>query len=55
MALPLTVPMSPTSSLFLYAETRDQPMHVAGLQLFQPPEGSDAEDVRLMFDRVMED
>ncbi len=53
-ALPLSMPMSPTSSLFLYAETRDQPMHVAGLQLFQPPDGGDAEDARRMFDRVMD-
>lgn len=53
-ALPLSMPMSPTSSLFLYAETRDQPMHVAGLQLFQPPDGGDAEDVRRMFDRVLD-
>ncbi|HEX8004400.1 MAG TPA: wax ester/triacylglycerol synthase family O-acyltransferase [Mycobacteriales bacterium] len=32
--------MSPTSSLFLIPESRDQPMHVGGLQLFRPPEGA---------------
>jgi len=32
--------MSPTSSLFLIPETREQPMHVGGLQLFRPPEGA---------------
>ena len=32
--------MSPTSSVFLYPESRDQPMHVGGLQLFEPPEGA---------------
>ena len=32
--------MSPTSSLFLVPESRDQPMHVGGLQLFRPPEGA---------------
>lgn len=41
----MTVPrlpalMPPTSTVFLYPETRDQPMHVGGLQLFQPPEGA---------------
>jgi WS/DGAT/MGAT family acyltransferase len=29
--------MAPTSSMFLVPETRDQPMHVGGLQLFTPP------------------
>ena len=32
--------MSPTSSLFLVPESRDQPMHVGGLQLFEPPPGA---------------
>ncbi|HEU0129594.1 MAG TPA: wax ester/triacylglycerol synthase family O-acyltransferase [Mycobacteriales bacterium] len=32
--------MPPTSSMFLVPETRDQPMHVGGLQLFEPPEGA---------------
>lgn len=46
--------MSPTSSLFLMAESRDNPMHVASLQLFQPPEGATALDVRHMFEKQIE-
>ena len=49
----MLVPMSPTSSLFLLAESREHPMHVGGLQLFQPPEGADALDVRAMFDEAI--
>lgn len=41
MALPSL--MSPTSSMFLVPESRDQPMHVGGLQLFRPPEGAGAD------------
>ena len=29
--------ISPTDSLFLLAESREHPMHVGGLQLFEPP------------------
>lgn len=32
--------MPPTDSMFLLAESREHPMHVGGLQLFVPPEGS---------------
>jgi diacylglycerol O-acyltransferase len=46
----MLLPMSPTSSLFLLAETREHPMHVGSLQLFVPPDGADALDVRRMFD-----
>ena len=35
----MLLPMSPTDSVFLSAETRETPMHVGGLQLFEPPEG----------------
>ncbi len=31
--------ISPTDSMFLLAESREHPMHVGGLQLFEPPEG----------------
>src|SRR5579875_542305 len=48
-------PMSPTSSLFLMAEKRESPMHVASLQLFEPPDGADALDVRAMFEATLED
>ena len=46
----MLLPMPPTSSLFLLAETREHPMHVGSLQLFVPPDGADALDVRRMFD-----
>jgi diacylglycerol O-acyltransferase len=39
--------------MFLLGETREHPMHVGGLQLFQPPEGADAIDVRTMFDQAI--
>ncbi|HCK26488.1 MAG TPA: wax ester/triacylglycerol synthase family O-acyltransferase, partial [Alcanivorax sp.] len=32
--------LSPVDQLFLYLEKRQQPMHVAGLQLFSFPEGA---------------
>jgi len=41
--------MSPANSLFLMAESREHPMHVGALELFVPPEGADAVDVRDMF------
>ncbi len=31
--------ISPTDSMFLLAESREHPMHVGGLQLFEPPDG----------------
>ncbi len=49
----MLLPMTPTSSLFLLAETREHPMHVGGLQLFQPPDGATALDVRAMFDEAI--
>ncbi|MEO8887864.1 MAG: wax ester/triacylglycerol synthase family O-acyltransferase [Jatrophihabitantaceae bacterium] len=49
----MLLPMSPTSSMFLLAESREHPMHVGALQLFQPPEGADALDVRAMFDAAL--
>ncbi|MCB0929836.1 MAG: wax ester/triacylglycerol synthase family O-acyltransferase [Mycobacterium sp.] len=35
--------ISPVDSMFLLAESREHPMHVAGLQLFEPPEGAGPE------------
>ena len=32
--------LSPTDSAFLWLETRNQPMHVAGLNIYSPPEGA---------------
>lgn len=51
----MLLPMSPTSSVFLLAESREQPMHVGSLQLFAPPAGADALDVRAMFDQAILD
>ncbi|MDP2370369.1 WS/DGAT/MGAT family O-acyltransferase [Rhodoferax sp.] len=33
--------LSPTDSAFLWLETRSQPMHVAGLNIYTPPKGED--------------
>ncbi|MDQ2748533.1 MAG: wax ester/triacylglycerol synthase family O-acyltransferase [Actinomycetota bacterium] len=49
----MLLPMSPTESMFLMIESREHPMHVGSLQLFQPPEGADAIDVRTMFDAAI--
>jgi diacylglycerol O-acyltransferase len=46
----MLLPMPPTDSLFLLAESREHPMHVGSLQLFVPPAGADALDVRAMFE-----
>jgi diacylglycerol O-acyltransferase / wax synthase len=46
----MLLPMAPTDSLFLLAESREHPMHVGSLQLFEPPEGATSLDVRAMFD-----
>lgn len=32
--------LSPTDSLFMWMETRSQPMHIAGLNLYTPPKGA---------------
>jgi diacylglycerol O-acyltransferase len=32
--------IAPTDSIFLLTESREHPMHVGGLQLFEPPEGA---------------
>jgi diacylglycerol O-acyltransferase len=42
--------MPPTDSMFLLVESREHPMHVGGLQLFDPPEGSGPELVREMLE-----
>lgn len=38
-------PMSPTDSMFLLGESRDHPMHVGGLILLRPREGTTAADL----------
>src|ERR1700704_2541360 len=47
----MLLPMSPTDSVFLTAETRQTPMHVGGLQLFEPP--ADFGDVHEMFSKLI--
>ena len=42
----MAVPMDPTSAAFLFAENRQMPMHVGGLQLFEKPEGAPRDYVR---------
>jgi diacylglycerol O-acyltransferase len=49
----MLVPMPPQSAVFLLAETRDQPMQVGSLQLFQPPDGATPHDVSMLFDRAL--
>ena len=50
----MLLPMSPADSIFLMVESREHPMHVGGLQLFAPPEGADSEDVRRMFQQMID-
>lgn len=38
--------ISPVDSMFLLGESREHPMHVAGLQLFEPPEGAGPDYLR---------
>jgi diacylglycerol O-acyltransferase / wax synthase len=44
--------ISPTDSMFLIGESREHPMHVAGLQLFEPPEGSGPDFIRDMYETI---
>jgi diacylglycerol O-acyltransferase len=45
--------MDPTSTGFLFAENRSQPMHVGGLQLFRKPEGAGARFIKDMYDEML--
>jgi diacylglycerol O-acyltransferase len=47
-------PIDPTSTAFLLAENRNMPMHVAGLQLFQKPEGAGRDYLRQMYDAMLD-
>jgi diacylglycerol O-acyltransferase / wax synthase len=44
--------ISPIDAGFLLGESREHPMHVGGLQLFEPPEGASPDYLRELFDRV---
>ncbi len=43
--------LSPTDSAFLWMETRNQPMHVAGLNIYTPPAGSGADFVAKLLEQ----
>ena len=46
--------MPPTDSMFLLAESREQPMHVGGMQLFTPPEGAGPDFLLDLYRSVLE-
>lgn len=41
--------IAPLDSLFLLGESREHPMHVAGLQLFEPPDGAGPDFIRELY------
>lgn len=41
--------ISPLDSMFLLGESREHPMHVGGLQLFEPPQGAGPEFLREIY------
>ncbi len=43
----------PTDSMFLFTESREHPMHVGGLSLFEPPEGAGPEFVRDFYEALV--
>jgi len=45
--------ISPTDSMFLIGESREHPMHVAGLQLFEPPSDAGPDFVRDLFEAMV--
>ena len=45
-------PLDPTAAAFLLSETRNVPMHVGGLQLFEKPEGAGPGYVREMYEQM---
>jgi diacylglycerol O-acyltransferase / wax synthase len=47
--------ISPADSIFLLTETREHPMHVGGLAVFQPPEGAGPEFPRQIYDGLVAD
>jgi diacylglycerol O-acyltransferase len=50
----VVVPIDPTSAGFLFAENRQMPMHVGGLQLFEKPEGAPRDYVRKLYEQMSE-
>lgn len=47
--------MTPTDSIFLLNESREHPMHVGGLQLFEPPAGAGPEFARETYEALVAD
>jgi WS/DGAT/MGAT family acyltransferase len=45
--------MAPTDSVFLLSESREHPMHVGGLQLFQPPKDAGPEFMRELYETLI--
>jgi diacylglycerol O-acyltransferase len=45
--------MSPLDAVFLIPETRDQPMHVGSLQLYQPPEGASRDFLSEVYQQLL--
>src|SRR5690349_20966706 len=52
---PVATPIDPTSAGFLLAENRNMPMHVAGLHLFETPEGAGRDYARQMFEQMRDE
>jgi diacylglycerol O-acyltransferase / wax synthase len=44
--------MSPADAVFLVGESREHPMHVGGLQLFEPPPGASKDFVRELYEEM---
>ncbi len=51
----MATPIDPTSAAFLYAENRQMPMHVGGLQLFRKPEGAGRDYTRQIWEEMSQD
>ena len=45
--------ISPVDAMFLLGESREHPMHVAGLQLFEPPEDAGPDFLRELYQSVV--
>jgi len=45
--------ISPTDSLFLLGESREHPMHVGGLQLFEPPSDAGPDFIRDLYQSML--
>lgn len=49
----MPIPMPITDSIFLLAESREHPVHVGGLQLFDPPEGAGPDYLGDLYHRLV--